>query len=59
MKNEDKAPSDANKRGKVFGSGNTIWREDFDGTSEALNMLQVKFDYREVTRGNVFLNVYD
>ena len=59
VKNEDKAPSDANKRGKVFGSGNTIWREDFDGTSEALNMLQVKFDYREVTRGNVFLNVYD
>ena len=47
MKNEEKAPSDANKRGKVFGSGNTVHREDFVWTSEALNAIQVKFDCGE------------
>ena len=47
VKNEEKVPSDANKRGKVFGSGNTVQREAFDGTSKALNTLQVKFDCRE------------
>ena len=44
VKNEEKAPLDANKRRKRFGSGNTIQREDFSRTSEALNALQVKFD---------------
>ena len=44
VKNEEKAPSDANKRGKRFGSGNTVRRESFSGTSEVLNTLQVKFD---------------
>ena len=44
VKNEEKAPSDANKRGKGFGGGNNFWREAFCGTSEALNALQVKFD---------------
>ena len=43
-KNKEKAPLDANKRGKRFGSGKTIQREDFSRTSEALNALQVKFD---------------
>ena len=46
VKNEEKAPLDANKRGRGFGSGNTVWREDFAGKSEALNKLQVKFDCR-------------
>ena len=39
VKNEEKAASDANKRGKGFGSGNNIWREAFAGTSKALNAL--------------------
>ena len=43
-KNEEKALSDTKKRGKVFGSGNIVWRETFAGTSEALNTLHVKFD---------------
>ena len=43
MKNEEKALLYANKKGKVFGSGNTVRRGNFDGTSEALNALQVKF----------------
>ena len=47
VKNEEKAPSDANKRGKGFVGGNNVWREDFSGTSEALNALQVKFDCGE------------
>ena len=44
VKNEEKAPSDASKRGKGFVRGNTVWREAFSGTSEALNALQIKFD---------------
>ena len=47
VKNEEKAPLDANKIGKGSGSGNTAQREAFSGTSEALNALQVMFDYRE------------
>ena len=47
MKSKDKVPSDANKKGKGFGSGNTIQREDFAGTSKALTGLQVKFDCGE------------
>ena len=43
VKNEEKAPSDTNKRGNRFSSGNTVRREGFAGTSEALNALQVKF----------------
>ena len=43
VKSEDKAPSDANKRGKGFGGGSNVRREAFAGTSEALNTLQVKF----------------
>ena len=54
MKNEEKALSDANKRGKGFGSGNTVWREDFSGTSEVLNALQIKFDCREGNEGGRF-----
>ena len=42
MKNEEKAPLDTNKRGKGFGRRKKVWREAFDGTSEALNALQVK-----------------
>ena len=44
MNNKEKAPSDDNKRGKGFGSGNMVWREVFAVTSKALNTLQVKFD---------------
>ena len=54
VKNKEKAPLDANKRGKGFGIGNTIWREAFAGTSEALNMLQVKFDCGEGNEGGRF-----
>ena len=44
VRNEEKAPSDANKRGKGFVGGNNVRREAFAGTSEALNKLRVKFD---------------
>ena len=54
VKNKEKAPSDPNKRGKLFGSGNTVPGEYFDGTSEALDALQVKFDYGEGKRGGRF-----
>ena len=55
MKNEEKARSDVNKRGKGFCSGNTVQREAFTGTSEALNSLQVKFDCGEGNKGGRFL----
>ena len=51
VKNKDKAPSDTNKKVRGFGSGNTVRREAFTGTSEALNGLQVKFDCGERNRG--------
>ena len=51
VKNKEKAPSDTNKRGKGFGSGNIVRREAFSGTSEALNTLQVKFDCGEENKG--------
>ena len=54
MKNKEEAPSDTNKRGKGFGSGNTVQREAFSGTSEALNALQVKFDCGEGNEGGRF-----
>ena len=54
VKNEEKAQSDANKRGKGFGSGNKLRREDFDGTSTAMNALQVKFDRGEGKEGGRF-----
>ena len=55
VKNEEKAPSDANKSGKVFGGGNNVSREAFAGTSKALNALQVKFDCGEGNEGGRFL----
>ena len=55
VKNEEKAPSDANKRGKGFGSGNNVQREAFAGTSEALNALLVKFECGEGNEGGQFL----
>ena len=54
VKNEEKAPSDANKRGKGLGGGHNAWREAFPGTSEALNALQVKFDCGEGKEGGRF-----
>ena len=54
VKNEEKTPSDANKRGKGFGSRNIIWREAFAGMSEALNALKVKFDCGEGNEGGRF-----
>ena len=62
VKNEKKAPLDANKIGKLFGSGNTAWREDFNGTSKALNVLQVKFNCGEGNEGGggvVMFVIYD
>ena len=53
--NDEKAPLDANKRGKGFDSGNTVRRESFSGTSEALNALQFKFDCGEGNEGGRFL----
>ena len=55
VKSEEKTPSDANKRGKGFGGGNNVQRGAFYGTSEALNTLQVKFDYGEGNEGKQFL----
>ena len=57
MNNEEKAPSDANKRGKGFGSRNTFWREAFAGTSEAMNALQVKFVCREGNEGGAIFGI--
>ena len=39
VKNEKKAPSNTNKKGKGSGSGNIILREAFSGKSKALNTL--------------------
>ena len=44
VKNEEKVPSDANKKGNGFGGRNNIQRGAFSGTSEALNTLKVKFN---------------
>ena len=54
VKNEEKAPLDAKKRGKGVGSGNTARRESFAGTSKALNALQVKFNCGEGNEGGRF-----
>ena len=51
VKSKENTPSDANKRGKVFGGGNNVWREAFSRTSEALNALQVKFNCGEGNEG--------
>ena len=48
---------DANKKGRGFGSGNTVRREAFTGTSEALNGLQVKFDCGERNRGGAIFGM--
>ena len=55
VKNEEKAPSDANKRGKGFGGGNNVWREAFGEASEAMNALQFKFDCGEGNKGGRLL----
>ena len=55
VKNEEKAPSDANKRGKRFGGRKNVWREDFAVRSEALSALQVKLDCGEGNAGRRFL----
>ena len=55
MKNEEKAPSDANKRGEVFGSRNTVQREASAGTIKALNALHSKFNCGEGNEGRLFL----
>ena len=52
VKNKEKTPSDANKRGNGFGGGNNVRREAFNDTSEALNTLQVKFDCGEGNGGD-------
>ena len=54
IKNEEKAPSHFNKRRKGFGSGDTVWREAFSGTNEALNVLLVNFDCGEGNKGGRF-----
>ena len=54
MNNEEKAPLDANKRGKGFIRNNTVQREAFAETSEALNALQVKLDCGEGNEGGRF-----
>ena len=50
---------DSNKRGKGFGSVNTVWRESFSGMSEALNALQGKLENREENKGVDYRNVYN
>ena len=54
LKNYKKAPSDAKKIGKVFHRGNTVQREDFAGTSKAMNVLQIKFECGEGSDGGRF-----
>ena len=56
MKNEEKATSGANKKGRGFGSRNTVQREAFARTSKALNVLQVKFNCREGNKRRRFSN---
>ena len=55
VNNEDKAPSDANKKRRGLGIRNTVWRGGFAGTSESINSLQVKFDCGEGNKGGRFL----
>ena len=55
VKSEEKTLSDANKRGKGFDSRNNVRREAFSRTSEALNVLQVKFNCGEGNEGGRFL----
>ena len=57
VKNEEKAPLDANNREKGFGGRNNIQREAFSGTSQALNMPQVKFNCGEGNEGGAILGV--
>ena len=54
LKNEEKAPSEASKKGRGFSSGNTVQREAFSGKIEALNSLQVKFKCGEGNKGEQF-----
>ena len=54
VKNEERAPSDANKREKGFDSGNTVRREYFSGSSKSLKALQVKFDCGGGNKGGRF-----
>ena len=55
VKNEEKTSSDAKRIGEGCGSGNTVLREAFVGTSKALNALQVKLDCGEGNGGGRFL----
>ena len=55
VKNQEKTLLDANKRGKAFGSGNTVRREALAGTIKALRVIQVKFDRGEGNEGGLFL----
>ena len=55
VNNEEKAPSNTKKRGKLFGSRITVWREAFDGTRKALNALLVNFYCKEGKKGGQFL----
>ena len=55
MKIEEKTPSDANKRGKGLDGRKNVRREAFAGTSEALNVLRVKFDCGEGNKMGRFL----
>ena len=56
--NKEKAPSDANKRLKGFGSGKTVHREAFTRTSRALNALQVKFDCGEGNERRTIIGMF-
>ena len=42
------------KKGREFGCGNTVCKEDYDGTRKTINKLQVKFDCREGSEGVQF-----
>ena len=57
MKNEEKAPLGAKRKGRELASRNTVQREDISGTSESFNALQVKFDFREGKKEGRFPNV--
>ena len=55
VRNKEKAPSVANRKGRGSTSGNTICRESFTGMSDELNVLQAKFDCGEGNEGGLFL----
>ena len=58
MKNKEKVLSEANKRGKRFGSGNIFQREDFWGRVKHLTSSRSSSTEVKGTRGDDFRDVF-